>query len=69
MRIRHPEPHSSYSSSSPRDKRSIGQKRQSFEFISRAEIQDKFSSMINLDLPAKPEDDKEKKCHPNAYCF
>ena len=50
-----------YTSSSPRDKRSIGQKRQSFEFISRTEIQDKFSFIINLDLPVKPEDDKEKE--------
>ena len=38
-----------------------GQKRQSFEFISRAEIQNKFSSIINLDLSVKPEDDKEKE--------
>ena len=38
-----------------------GQKRQSFEFISRAEIQDKFSFMINPDLPVKPEDDKKKE--------
>ena len=38
-----------------------GQKRQSFEFISRAEIQYKFSFMINLDLPVKPENDKKKE--------